>query len=154
MAIQATREEEMTTVVMIQATREEEMTEVVIQVTRDEEMTMVVTMTPHRPLVVRVVTEILTVLRMPGTRAKRTMARSPMKSAVTEGWEQVACQQGKMMTTPETRRLNAPHHLPRDQGRSRFLRNRQQNAVGENKRPHDESSRCSYRWMHNTWACA
>ena len=140
-AIQATREEEMTTVVTIQATRE-------------EEMTMVVTMTPHRLLVVRAVMEILTVLRMPGTRAKRTMARSPMKSAVTEGWEQVACQQGKMMTTPETRCLNAPPHLPRDQGRSRFLRNRQQNMVGENKRPHDESSRCSYRRMHNTRARA
>ena len=55
-----------------------------IQATREEEIT-VVTMTTHRLLVVGVVTETLMAPLMPGTRAKRTMTRSPKKSAVAEG---------------------------------------------------------------------
>ena len=55
-----------------------------IQATREEEI-MVVMMTPHRLLVVGVVTETLTTLLTPGTRAKKMMTRSPTKSAVTGG---------------------------------------------------------------------
>ena len=87
-----------------------------IQVTREE--MMVVTMTPHRLLVVGTVTETLTALPMPGTRAKGTMTRSPRKSAKAEGWEQVARQRDKITITPETNPLNSPPHLPRDQGRN------------------------------------
>ena len=58
--------------------------EVVIQATREEEIT-VVTMPPHCLLVVGAATETLTTLLMPGTRAEKTMTRSPKKSAVTEG---------------------------------------------------------------------
>ena len=56
----------------------------VIQATREEEI-MVVTMTPHRLLVVGMVTETLTALLTPGTRAKKMMTRSLTKSAITEG---------------------------------------------------------------------
>ena len=58
--------------------------EAVIQGTGEEEI-VVVTMTPHRLLVMGVVTGTLTTLLTTGTRAKKTMTRSPKKSAVTEG---------------------------------------------------------------------
>ena len=65
---------------MVTASRKE----AVIQGTGQEEI-MVVTMTPHCLLVMGAVTEALMTLLTPGTRAKKTMTRSPKKSAVTEG---------------------------------------------------------------------
>ena len=127
------------------------MREVVIQGTKEEEEVGTMTDDPSSPpgsgsgdgrtLIPR---------RALGIRAVTTTIQSPKRSAVTEGWEQEARQQGKMMIILETSLPNSPPHPPRDQGRSWSPRSSQRNPGGENRRPRGEGIQCTCRLMHST----
>ena len=116
------------------------------------EVVVTMMMTPHHLRVMAAMMGTLSNPRTAGTPVARMMTQSPRKSAVTEGWEQVAHQRGRMTTIPETNRHNYPPHLPRSQGRSWFPRRHRRDAEVESRKTHEGSSQWSCRPMHSTLA--